>query len=577
MRAVITFDVTDLLRYAASSRFMTGIQRVQMGVVLAALSAKENDYAVDIVVYSDAKRFWQKVPHRLFTDFCDEAQATTETNDRWHVLLADLSGLLASSPRYEFTANTNLINLGTAWALPNYLLAVRNLRRHRSLKYVQYVHDLIPVIIPDTCASGLPGQFTEWLVSAFASTDLFLVNSRTTSNDLLEAARKLGVASPPVALATLDVSPNTTAQAGGSADITKREGLSRFVLLVGTLEPRKNHLFAFNVWSQLLMRRGGERTPTLVCVGRRGWLFEPIFSRLEREAPLARKVRILENVTDLELETLYKRALFTFYPSRYEGWGMPITESLCYGKIPIIPNAGPFTEAGNGFAMYFEPGSEEHCVSRIESLLESDESRRSLERKILAQFRPRKWVDVWADVKGSLETVQRTRNTAPNLPLGQMVSFGRLERGGMKQSLCSAEIYRAGNGWSSPGASGCTLTGQGAELYFSSDRGKDSQLRVYIAVRGSSNEAIIVTLEGSPGASVQQIIKPKSVGWLSVRLDPLRDSFPAHRIRISVAPNAPASVLVVAAAPEVDLVQRRELMEAALHYAFGFDQDPGVS
>ncbi len=108
--------------------------------------------------YSDEKQFWQKISSGLFIDLCGAAKATSEGDDRWHELFAHLSSLLASSSQYEFAADSSLINLGTAWALPNYLLAVRNLRRDHSLKYAQYVHDLIPVIIPDTCARAFLGS-----------------------------------------------------------------------------------------------------------------------------------------------------------------------------------------------------------------------------------------------------------------------------------------------------------------------------------------------------------------------------------------------------------------------------------
>ena len=263
MKNVIAFDLSDFVRYVAKIRCMTGIQRVQAGVLLATLSEKKNDYAIDIVAYSDEKQCWQKIPSSLFIELCDLAQTETERVDRWRIILAKLSNLFISPSQYEFAAGSALINLGTAWSLPNYLLAVRNLRRNHNLKYVQYVHDLIPITLPDTCASGLPHQYTEWLISAFASTDLFLVNSRNTSNDLLKAAETLGVACPPVALATLDVGPGPSKQTEGSTDIIKRERIDRFVLLVGTLEPRKitysGSMFGRSYWHDETMQ---ERRPS---------------------------------------------------------------------------------------------------------------------------------------------------------------------------------------------------------------------------------------------------------------------------------------------------------------------------
>ena len=88
--------------------------------------------------------------------------------------------------------------------------------------------------------------------------------------------------------------------------------------MVSTVEPRKQHLTAFGAWSQLI-RDHGARTPKLVCVGRRGWLAEPVFARLEGAAALRDRTAMLSGVPDHELATLYKACLFTLYPSAYEG------------------------------------------------------------------------------------------------------------------------------------------------------------------------------------------------------------------------------------------------------------------
>jgi glycosyltransferase involved in cell wall biosynthesis len=67
----------------------------------------------------------------------------------------------------------------------------------------------------------------------------------------------------------------------------------------------------------------------------RGWGAERFFQKLEAEPDVARYVTLLHHVSDNDLAVLYQKSLFTLYPSLYEGWGLPVAESLAYGKVCI--------------------------------------------------------------------------------------------------------------------------------------------------------------------------------------------------------------------------------------------------
>ncbi|MHA4875417.1 glycosyltransferase, partial [Enterococcus faecium] len=84
--------------------------------------------------------------------------------------------------------------------------------------------------------------------------------------------------------------------------------------------------------------------PDLVCVGGRGWLNDHVYAALDRDPELAEKVRIISGLTDSHLALLYSTCLFTVYLSTYEGWGLPVTESLCYGKVPLLSDTSSLPE-----------------------------------------------------------------------------------------------------------------------------------------------------------------------------------------------------------------------------------------
>ena len=88
-------------------------------------------------------------------------------------------------------------------------------------------------------------------------------------------------------------------------------------------------------WASLIPNQGAAHLPQPVPVGNKGWMYGAVYRRIEQNTGLAATVTMQQDLSDEELALLYRTCLFTIYPSLYEGWRLPITESFCYGK-PII-------------------------------------------------------------------------------------------------------------------------------------------------------------------------------------------------------------------------------------------------
>jgi glycosyltransferase involved in cell wall biosynthesis len=96
------------------------------------------------------------------------------------------------------------------------------------------------------------------------------------------------------------------------------------------------------------------------------------------------KLVIVEDPSDAELVELYAGCLFTLFPSYYEGWGLPVTESLAFGKPCFISNRTSLPEAGGGLARCFDP-------EKIRSVLEDRQDLMLWEDKVRREFRPVPW------------------------------------------------------------------------------------------------------------------------------------------------------------------------------------------
>ncbi len=155
---------------------------------------------------------------------------------------------------------------------------------------------------------------------------------------------------------------------------------SSYLLMVGTLEPRKNHLNVFQALKHL--------PPTvqlpLVLAGKRGWDDEPI---LAAAAPLiqAKRVIWLDYVPDDKLPALYAGAAAAVYPSWTEGFGLPVLEGLASG-VPVVTSRVPaLQEVGGDQVIYAEAASPESIAAAIMTALETDDEERRGRRQCYAR------------------------------------------------------------------------------------------------------------------------------------------------------------------------------------------------
>ena len=139
----------------------------------------------------------------------------------------------------------------------------------------------------------------------------------------------------------------------GVADQARRcYGLpERYLIHVGTIEPRKNLTRLVEALKRL--RDSGLHIP-LVVVGGKGWLYDDFFRRLEA-LEMEDAVCFPGYVPDDDLVALYSAAVATVMPSVYEGFGLPVLESMACGTPVLASNSSSLPELGGEAAHYFDP------------------------------------------------------------------------------------------------------------------------------------------------------------------------------------------------------------------------------
>jgi glycosyltransferase involved in cell wall biosynthesis len=172
------------------------------------------------------------------------------------------------------------------------------------------------------------------------------------------------------------------------AAVRTRYGLpERYLLFVGTIEPRKNLTRLLETFETI---HAEGLSDGLVIVGRRGWLYGDFLARLER-SPVRDTVLFPGYVVDEDLPAICAGAQALVFPSLYEGVGLPVLEALACGTLVVASNVSSIPEVGGEAALYFCPTDVEAMVGAVRRLLLDATLQDELRTRGLAQAARFSW------------------------------------------------------------------------------------------------------------------------------------------------------------------------------------------
>ncbi|MBR0652241.1 glycosyltransferase [Roseomonas terrae] len=487
----IVFDSSDLVAYVMHNRTPTGIQRVQLNVTARALLDPIEGAATSAVAFDEVSGFWREIGRDLFLRLWRLSRTGGEVDaPAWIEVVSELRATLRDGPDFAFAPGASLVNLGTSWWIRDYFLRVRHIMRRYGVRYVPLVYDCIPLMTPEHCQPLLVEEFAQWFSSMAAQADSALAISEWSAADARRiAAEVLPERTLPVTVVRLDADLRRELGAAASEGWPPRPDLPEpnesFVLCVGTIESRKNHLMLFHAWLALIRRHGAARVPRLVCIGKPGWLADGAMTLWRNSEALRERVSIAHGVPDVALAALYSRAMFTVTNSFYEGWGLPVTESLSFGRVPLVARNTSLTEAGGEVAVYFEPENLPDLVAKLEGLIFNADERERREAAIRDTVTLRSWGDIADQVMREVAARAAEARDAPRAAVlvePAVVYPLRLTGGSdAARSKAMADLLRDGLAWYPLEAWGCWTRAGLAKLRLPVDpAATEGRLRLYL-------------------------------------------------------------------------------------------------
>jgi glycosyltransferase involved in cell wall biosynthesis len=324
-----------------------------------------------------------------------------------------------------FEPDSVLLVLGGAWIRnERYVNRVCATKRLKRLHLVAFIHDVIQAKFQHWFPENVGAEFEVNCRRLVESADHLIVNSRCTLEDLREFCDKHSLVTPPIDQVRFGDEIESDAAMEEEPQFDRLLPILQgkpFILCVSALDIRKNHILLYNIWERMLAEYG-PRTPHLIMVGSKGWNIDQFLSLVEKNASIHPVFHVLNGINDASLNWLYRNCLFTVYPSLYEGWGLPVAESLNHGKVCVAAKAGAVPEIAPELTDLIDPLDFPRWYSAITGYAFNEYRLRAREEHV-RRYQSVTWTQSASSLQHILGNLPGVRRPIPPLPLGKLIRF----------------------------------------------------------------------------------------------------------------------------------------------------------
>lgn len=315
--------------------------------------------------------------------------ANQETQFNIYLKSTPLNDLPEKNKYFKYS----LINGKFLWSqiyLPLYLYNQKNidvyfspahyLPRFCPAPQVVTIHDLAYLHYPEDFTKKDLWQLKNWTNFSIIKAKKIIAVSKTTKKDIV---KNYQIDENKVEVIYNGFEKIVSGRTGKTAEVK----LKKYILYVGTLQPRKNLIVLIEAFDKFLQINKDFK---LIIVGKKGWLYENIFEKVKM-MKLEKKIIFTDHVSDQELIWYYKNAFCLVLPSFYEGFGIPVLEAMNFDCPVVASFSSSLPEIGEDASLYFDPKNPDDLLEKLNSLKENQELRKELITKGRQRIKDFSW------------------------------------------------------------------------------------------------------------------------------------------------------------------------------------------
>lgn len=355
-------DISDFLRL----RMLTGIQRVIVEFLKRAI---QDNYQTHVICFNPHTNSYQRLAHNeLLAFFLDI--------ENYHFIHKETINLLTHQEKETF-----FFDLDSVWnADTKRVLLYPKLKEH-NFKIINFIYDLIPLKLPTLVRQNTQKNFPSFMQAVLNYSDRIFFDSRCTQNDF-----------------TPNSIPNSVVYLG--SDFLKTQTFDetqsyyshllsqKYLLFVGTIEPRKQHALLLDAYEKLYEKYSELH---LIFIGNLGWQVDEFIEKIEKHPLKNISFHHLLNINDETLHLFYKNAFIVTYLSKYEGYGLPIAESLSHGNITLVSQNSSIPEVGGHCSDYLLHHEAEEIIETVSLYYENELLYKSRKAYINTHYKVNTW------------------------------------------------------------------------------------------------------------------------------------------------------------------------------------------
>ncbi len=364
--------------------FVTGIQRVTREIAVRLVKSGQDD--IVLLHYNAKENVYHRIDNRKFCEY--------------YLYGKGIKNKMITKQRVELSEigkHTVFFDLDAAWMCRvkrSYLLPVL---KKQGARIVAHIYDIISITHPQYCLERGVYNFMDFVGAHLQYADDIIVNALATVDELQNLAKSLKITLPPCHVVPLgaDFGKRELVADGQVPDRVAAIVKERpYILMVGTIEPRKNHKLLLEAYDKGLREMGYN----IIMAGYMGWNMEEFEQKLKAHPDYDKRIFHLEGMDDRAITYLYQHARFLAFCSYTEGFGLPLIEAIMRGT-PVIASDIPVSrEVAGDYCAWFE---QDHAEALYEMVAYYDKNPKEYEKvkEMLKEYKAFTWEECHEKVR----------------------------------------------------------------------------------------------------------------------------------------------------------------------------------